>query len=74
MKALIKDWTELTVETGTNDKQNVRYQVYITDTDTVVLFIYKNDDEIDSVEFADSLVLNNQALEDVVKQRIVSDE
>jgi len=74
MKALIKDWTELTVETGTNDKQNVRYQVYITDTDTVVLFIYKNDDEIDSVELADSLVLNNQALEDVVKQRIVSDE
>jgi len=74
MKVLIKDWTELTVETGTNGNQNIRYQVYVNDADYVVLAINKDDAEIDSVELANDFVLNDESLEELVKQRIEAKE
>ena len=74
MKILIKDWTELTVETGTNGNQNIRYRVYVNDADYVVLAINKDDAEIDSVELANDFILNDESLEELVKQRIEAKE
>lgn len=70
-RVLAKDWTGITVETRINKKLDVSYQVYITDNDIAVISIDKKDGKIDNIELFDWFVLNDEAIENIVKQRVI---